>query len=169
MHTHAGINETIGYTTIAVATEIAAAILDTNYPRTGNYYVVIGLIVTGLLLGVFVLKESKPVVVAEEAVRTKREASVVENDTDTTLQWPSGRRTEVKVWRSAFVYTSFLNKSLVAVCFAGLMINFISGFVWSLMKKWMKAGQADVWYALCVCVRVSLSLCVCVCVTARNG
>jgi hypothetical protein len=36
------------------------------------------------------------------------------------------------------------------------MINFISGFVWSLMKKWMKAGQADVWYALCVCVRVCL-------------
>jgi hypothetical protein len=48
----------------------------------------------------------------------------------------------IKVWRSAFVYTSFLNISLMSICFAGLMINFISGFVWSLMKKWMAGGQA---------------------------
>ena len=28
------------------------------------------------------------------------------------------------------------------------MINFISGFVWSLMKKWMKGGEDGVWEAL---------------------
>ena len=31
---------------------------------------------------------------------------------------------------------------------SGLMINFISGFVWSLMKKWMKGGEDGVWKGL---------------------
>ena len=78
----------------------------------------------------FALAQTTTVVVAEEAVRTKREASVVENDTDTTLQWPSGRRTEVKVWRSAFVYTSFLNKSLVAVGTACTLAFYVGLRVW---------------------------------------
>jgi hypothetical protein len=36
---------------------------------------------------------------------------------------------------AAFIYTSFVNVSLVTITFAGLMINFISGFILSLLNK----------------------------------
>lgn len=138
-----GMNETIGYTTIAIITEVAAALLDTEYPRTTNYHVVIGIIFASLIVSAILLKESKPVAVTEEAARTKRSKEDVASATQTSLIWASGRESKIEVARSAFVYTSFINVSLITICFAGLMINFISGFVWSLMKKWMARGQAD--------------------------
>ena len=125
-----GINETIGYTTIAIMTEVAAAILDEEYPRRANYYVVIAIIFSSLVISIVLLKESKPQAVAEEATRTKRTEDDVINGRQTTLTWASGRESKIEVARSAFVYTSFINVSLVTICFAGLMINFISGFVW---------------------------------------
>jgi len=143
-----GINETVGYTTIAIVTEIAAYIMDENYPRTTNYYVVIGIIFGALVLSVVFLRESKQVAVGEEAERTKRDPAEVAAARTTSLIWASGRHSKIEVARSAFVYTSFINVSLITICFAGLMINFISGFVWSLMKKWMKGGEDGVWEAL---------------------
>jgi sugar phosphate permease len=56
-----GINETVGYTTIAIVTEIAAAILDEDYPRRANFYVVAGIIAVGIAVSLVFLKESKPV------------------------------------------------------------------------------------------------------------
>jgi len=44
----------------------------------------------------------------------------------------------VPLARAAFVYTSFVNTSLLVICAAGLMINFVAGLVWGLMVKWMK-------------------------------
>jgi MFS family permease len=88
------------------------------------------------------------VAVAEEAMRTRRQDDEVLKNRETSLMWPSGRDSKIDVARSAFVYTSFINVSLVTICFSGLMINFISAFVWSLMKKWMKGGEAGVWEAL---------------------
>jgi len=41
------------------------------------------------------------------------------------------------------VYTSFVNTSLLSICFAGLMINFVSGFAWGLFVKWMKDDYQD--------------------------
>jgi len=88
------------------------------------------------------------VAVAEEAKRTARQEEEVLQSRETSLMWPSGRDSKIDVARSAFVYTSFINVSLVTICFSGLMINFISAFVWSLMKKWMKAGEDGVWEKL---------------------
>lgn len=133
-----GINETIGYTTIAIITVIAAAIMNEDYPREECYYVVIALIGTSILVGSLLLKESKPLAVTEDAKKTDREEQAVEALDDSKLVWPSGRESNVTVAQSAFVYTSFINKSLMAICYAGLMINFLSGFAWGLMKKWMK-------------------------------
>lgn len=84
----------------------------------------------------------------EEAKRTARTSEDVQQSRTTSLVWQSGRESKVDVARSAFVYTSFINGSLTCVCFAGLMINFISAFVWSLMKKWMAKGEAGVWEPL---------------------
>jgi len=143
-----GINETVGYTTIAIVTEIASAIMDEERPRTHNYYVVLGIVITGIVVSLVFLKESKQVAVSEEATRTRRTDEDVIKGRETSLVWPSGRDSKIDVGRSAFVYTSFINVSLVTICFSGLMINFISGFVWSLMKKWMKGGEEGVWEAL---------------------
>lgn len=133
-----GLNETIGYTTIAIVNKIAAAIMDEDNPRSTCYYVVLGLIVVGILLGALALKESKVIAVKEEADSTGRQDDEVINNTRSELVWPSGRKSSVSVGRSAFIYTSFVNTSLMTICVAGLMINFISGFAWGLFAKWMK-------------------------------
>jgi len=133
-----GINETIGYTTIAIITVIAAAILDEDHPREDNYYVVIALIGVSAVVGALALPESKKLAVTEESEKTDRKEEEVAALSDSKLVWPSGRESTVTVAQSAFVYTSFINKSLMAICYAGLMINFLSGFAWGLMKKWMK-------------------------------
>jgi hypothetical protein len=44
------------------------------------------------------------------------------------------------VWPFPF-WQSFINVSLISICFAGLMINFIAAFILSLMKKWLANGQ----------------------------
>jgi len=133
-----GINETIGYTTIAIVTVIAAAILDEDYPRENCYYVVLGLIAASIVVGGLLLKESKPLAVEEDSGKTGRTEAEVLELSDSKLRWPSGRESNLSVAQSAFVYTSFVNKSLMAICFAGLMINFLSGFAWGLFAKWMK-------------------------------
>jgi hypothetical protein len=40
-------------------------------------------------------------------------------------------------------WQSFINVSLMSICFAGLMINFIAAFILSLMKKWLAKGQVS--------------------------
>lgn len=37
-----------------------------------------------------------------------------------TISWPSGRKRDIHVFHMAFVETSFLNVSLVTICFAGV-------------------------------------------------
>lgn len=146
--TAVGINETIGYTVIAIVTEIAAAILDEHHPRRENYYVVLAIIGSSIVISTLFLKESKPLAVDEESKITGRSKETIEKSKETSLVWPSGRKTQVEVARSAFIYTSFINMSLVSICFAGLMVNFITGFVWGLFTKWMKNGQANRWKPL---------------------
>jgi len=53
--------------------------MDENYPRTTNYYVVIGIIFGALVLSVVFLHESKQVAVGEEAERTKRDPAEVDH------------------------------------------------------------------------------------------
>jgi len=134
-----GINETIGYTTVAIITEVASYLMNEDEPRGTCYYVIIGLIFTNLVVAILFLKESKPIAVQEEADRTQRALTDIDSQKSTSLVWPSGRKSDIHVAKSAFIYTSFVNKSLMTICFAGLMINFISGFAWGLFKKWMKS------------------------------
>lgn len=133
-----GVNETIGYSAQAICTVIASAILNEKYPREDNYWVLLGIIVVNIFVAIFLLKESKPKAKDEEDQITGKDSKF---DFDTTLEWPSGRKSNITVQRSAFVYTSFVNTSLVSICFAGLMINFLSGFAFSLMIKWTKNGS----------------------------
>jgi hypothetical protein len=140
-----GFNETIGYTTVAIVNKIVGAMLDENDPRGAVYWVVVGLIFAGILIAGIFVKESRPVAQGEEAELTRRSSAEVKAARTTELVWPSGRASKADVSWSAFVYTSFVNLSLMSICFAGLMINFLSGFAWGLFVKWMKAGQDGVW------------------------
>jgi len=133
-----GLNETVGYTTVAIAGVIAAAILDEDDPRGANYWTALGLMVVGLLIGATVLKDSKGVSVEEEADMTSRQVKEVEEAKEATFVWPSKRESTVSIPKASFVYTSFMNNSLMSICVAGLMINFTSGFAWGLFAKWMK-------------------------------
>jgi len=101
------------------------------------------LIFSNIVIAVVFLKESKPLATKEEAEITARPEEAVIAQRTSTFQWPSGRSSNVSVAKSAFIYTSFVNRSLMSICFAGLMVNFISGFSWGLFKKWMKDGQEE--------------------------
>jgi MFS family permease len=137
-----GLNETIGYTTIAIVTVIAGAVMDEDAPRGACYWVVLAIICANVLIAIFALKESRVVSVQEEAELTSRAKEDVETMQTVSLTWPSKRTSELKVFRASFIYTSFVNTSLMSICFAGLMINFISGFAWGIFKKWMKGGHS---------------------------
>jgi len=138
-----GINETTGYVAVAVFNSVAGALIDTSDPRAVCYYVTIGITVVGILVSGILLKESKNQSVTEEAERTGRSEDAIAKPTDSTLTWPSGRESKVDVARSAFLYTSFVNHSTLSICFAGLLINFLSGFAWGLLVKWMKGGGSN--------------------------
>jgi len=137
-----GLNETIGYTTIAIVTVIAAAIMDEDAPRGNCYWVVLVLICVNIVVGAFALKESKVVAVQDDMDVTGRTKESVETMQTVSLTWPSKRTSEMQVFRASFIYTSFINTSMMSICFAGLMINFISGFAWGIFKKWMKGGHS---------------------------
>jgi MFS family permease len=141
-----GLNETFGYTAVAIFNEIASLMLDENDPRSGIYYFLLVWMVVALALSAFVLKESRPVVLKEENALRNTEAARF--DVSAELKWPSGERVSASVARSAFVYTSFLNNSLMAVCQAGLMINFLAALVWGVLKIWMKEAEGMAWEPL---------------------
>eukprot|EP00283_Hemiselmis_rufescens_P002735 CAMPEP_0173418318 /NCGR_PEP_ID=MMETSP1357-20121228/506_1 /TAXON_ID=77926 /ORGANISM="Hemiselmis rufescens, Strain PCC563" /LENGTH=577 /DNA_ID=CAMNT_0014380797 /DNA_START=38 /DNA_END=1771 /DNA_ORIENTATION=- len=152
-----GLNETFGYTSQAITTVIASAILDPLEPRTSNYWVLLGIIILNIFIAAFLLKESRPLAKAEEDEVTRKDAQFLFN---TKLQWPSGRYSEASVAKSAFIYTSFVNPSLTVVCFAGLMINFLSGFAFSLLIKWTKDGSEDgLWGPIDKDTVANISLC----------
>jgi len=155
--TAVGINETAGYTSQAICKVIAAAILDPLNPRDSNYWVLLGIIICNIIIAIFILKESRGLAKKEEDVITHKDSKFVFN---TKLVWPSGRSSNIAVAQTAFVYTSFINKSLMALCFAGLMINFLSGFALSLFVKWMnRGGDGALWEKLDVKTVGNVSLC----------
>jgi hypothetical protein len=66
------------------------------------------------------------------------------------VTWPSGRNRSVHVLHMAFVETSFLNISLMSICFAGMMVNFVTGLGWGLSVKWLRLGVAGKWAPLTI-------------------
>jgi hypothetical protein len=67
-----------------------------------------------------------------------------------TVTWPSGKNRSVHVLHMAFVETSFLNISLMSICFAGMMVNFVTGLGWGLSVKWLRLGVAGKWAPLTI-------------------
>ncbi len=55
-------------------------------------------------------------------------------------QWPSGEMASVPVAKCAFVYTSFIDSSLMSICAAGFVLNFVTGLAWGIFIKWLDRG-----------------------------
>lgn len=124
-----GLHETLRYSMIAVSALISAAIMDVDNPREVSYYVVLALI--GVNIIACLLLVVKKDIFKDDETGKKRAAN-------TTVLLPSGRRIEMSAARSAFIHTSFVNTPLISLCYAGLMLNFISGFAWGFFAKWMR-------------------------------
>eukprot|EP00397_Hematodinium_sp_SG-2012_P003812 GEMP01003821.1.p1 GENE.GEMP01003821.1~~GEMP01003821.1.p1 ORF type:complete len:560 (+),score=147.25 GEMP01003821.1:94-1680(+) len=144
-----GLNETMGYTAIAIFTKVSAAIInedsraDINY-RTDNYYIAISLVVAGLLISVFLMRDTIALVKYEGTIVRPSPAS-------RALDMGTGAHTKgdyACMTYKAFIQCTFLNRSLMACCQAGLMINFTTAFAWGIMTKWLKDyGNAPRWTA----------------------
>jgi len=123
--TAVGINETVGYMTISVVDMISKAIMDVSALQMTFYYIVIGMIVIGIVLGVVAPKGSKDAAEGEEAEDSGKNDSADE----ATLSWATGRAVTFSNGQPASVYMSFINSPLMSINFAGQMTKFISGLL----------------------------------------
>eukprot|EP00457_Paulinella_chromatophora_P006752 gb/GEZN01006771.1/.p1 GENE.gb/GEZN01006771.1/~~gb/GEZN01006771.1/.p1 ORF type:complete len:482 (-),score=35.01 gb/GEZN01006771.1/:77-1522(-) len=126
----AGLNETIGYSSIAIFSLVAARVVDVeekNYQRD-PYYLVLALMATGLLSSLFFLSDTLPLVRARTAGSHRGE----ENE-------PS------LPFKQVFLRVSWRQKDMALLCFAGMCTNFTTGLVWGLFTKWMIGGEPGRW------------------------
>lgn len=143
-----GINETLGYTSVAVFNKVAAALInedsqaDINY-RNEPYYIIIAFIAAGAIFTLVFMKDTKPLVAREDVLGGAPRSLELQH---VKCQWPNGRTRDVSVIRMSFLETTFMNPSLIVCCLAGLMINFTTAFAWGIMTKWLKSyGNGDKW------------------------
>jgi MFS family permease len=113
-----GLNEAAGYGAVAIAAASTAAIAAAYGPRPWPYVLGVGIAVTGLLLSVTLVRE------------THQHAWVEALDHAATNA-PAPRL------RQTFVTTSFRDRSLSAVCQAGLINNLNDALVWGLVPLFL--------------------------------
>jgi Na+/melibiose symporter-like transporter len=142
-----GINQTTGYTAIAIFNKIAPEFWeggDKHAPVTSFWYI-LGFMVLGLIATVTILRDSRSLVVNEQVDRLENNGiKKSQYSEEVNVTFPSGKDKKVNVFRFAFAEVSFLNNSLMACCAVGLCINYVTTFAWGLAKTWAKAG-GDNW------------------------
>ena len=98
------------------------------------FLVVIFIAVVNFIVSILFLDESKNVI--ETETETTRKSWSTEEKV--TLMWPSGSPSYSTVPRAVCAYTTFVSPSLALICLCGLMNNFVSAVVWSILKIIMK-------------------------------
>ena len=162
-----GISETSGYTAVAIFNVVAATLIDDTKKiyRPNPQYLVLAMMLLGLLVSIFLLKETKPALTAAGVAaaanadatanaQTAAPRKYVEADEDVSLDalprqhredvvilWPSGRRDYVRLPLAAFSYVSFLRAALFAICIAGIITNTLTGLDWGIVTQWYKNTQ----------------------------
>jgi len=111
----------------------------------------IGGMILSLLASIFLLSESKEVVNFEQQqmnsiqpdgknMPLKEGEVVIESNSDNL---------KIEEVLPIFVKTSFMDKSLMVCCLAGLTINFLTAFAWGILTKWLKTwGNEPNWAPL---------------------
>ncbi|TDI74683.1 MAG: MFS transporter [Bacteroidetes bacterium] len=107
-----GLNEAAGYIAVSVAALVSGYLASEYGLRPEPFYPGVVIAVIGLLLSVFLVKDTSGY--------AKLEASLSVN-------------TESKTFREAFILTSWKNKNLFSVSQAGLINNMNDGVAWGLL------------------------------------
>jgi len=107
-----GLNEAAGYIAVSVAALVSGYLASEYGLRPEPFYPGVVIAVIGLLLSVFLVKDTSGY--------AKLEASLSGN-------------TESKTFREAFILTSWKNKNLFSVSQAGLINNMNDGVAWGLL------------------------------------
>lgn len=108
-----GLNEFAGYFAVALSALATGYIASRVGLRPEPFYLGVVFVAAGLLLSVFVIKETKPFAALEQATQTKSDAPPMSS-------------------REAFIHASFKEKSLVSINQAGLVNNLNDGMAWGL-------------------------------------
>jgi len=111
---------------------------------------IIGGMVLSLLASIFLLSESVNVVSFEQKQynESKEDNNMPLKDGEVPIENESNSLKISEVF-SVFVKTSFVHKSLMVCCLAGLMINFLTAFAWGILTKWLKTwGNKPNWSPL---------------------
>lgn len=108
-----GLNEAAGYGAVAVAAFITGELASRYGPRPAPFLLGIAIAITGLVLSVVFVRETRGH--AEEEARSYDEP------------------TAPRRFRTTFMQTSLLDRSLSAICQAGLVNNLNDAMVWGLV------------------------------------
>jgi MFS family permease len=115
-----GLNEAAGYGAVAVAAAVTGAIAASYGPRPWPFVMGIGLAIIGLVLSVVLVRETHHH--AKEEARQHHE-----------------QHTAGQSFRETFVITTLRDRSLSAVCQAGLVNNLNDALVWGLVPVFLAA------------------------------
>lgn len=122
-----GLNETAGYVGVALAALAAGYLAATYGVRPAPFLLGIGFAVLGLLLTLFLIRETQ-----EYARLEASQAAQGEDPTDK----PTGRE--------IFIRTSFTDRTLSSVSQAGFVNNLNDGMAWGLLPLFFAAGGLSI-------------------------
>jgi MFS family permease len=114
-----GINEFSGYAAVGLAGVITAGLVDIYGARQGLFLFGSIVIIAGLFIAIFFIKETRPWALA--------------HNTASTTQAPS--------LAQAFLYASWQNRRLLALNQAGLVEKFTDALVWIILPVWFVSKQ----------------------------
>ena len=152
--------ETMGYSMQALFAVVAGHMINEvtkNYQKD-PFYMVLGLMVLGLLISLFLLKDTTHLAAAETLryEEADRQKASVEAEAASAAEAEGGRSVpKDKIVQTVkpdspiqtFVRTSFKQPSTIVICIAGCMTNTMTGLAWGLFLKWMAAGESGHWKA----------------------
>lgn len=115
-----GINEFSGYAAVGLAGVITAGLVDIYGARQGLFLFGSCVIVAGLLMAIFFIKETRPWALVHTASITSTPAPSL---------------------AQAFLYASWQNRSLLALNQAGLVEKFTDALVWIILPVWFVLQQ----------------------------
>lgn len=115
-----GLNEFSGYAAVGLAGILTAWLVDIYGARQGLFLFGSCVIVAGLLIAIFFIKETRPWALAHTANTTATPAPSL---------------------AQAFLYASWQNRSLLALNQAGLVEKFTDALVWIILPVWFVSQQ----------------------------
>lgn len=115
-----GLNEFAGYFAVGLTAWFTGWIAETYAVSPYPFYLGVFIAITGLLLSMFLVKETRGFVITEDKQSTQRSLSHV------------------------FLDTSFRNRKLSTITQAGLVNNLNDGMIWGLLPSWLLLQHYEV-------------------------